>query len=350
MRKLSWFNKFMFLCNILLTVLTILAYVLPFLAPKLFPFLSVLTLILPLFLILNGLFFCYWAILLKRQIILSGLVLLAGITFINKFYKFSANELPETEKDFTVMSYNVRLFNLFKWIPGDDVPSKIVSFINEKNPDIVCLQEFSTAPDVELKVYPHKFIYMQGDKIKTGQGIFSKFPIVNEGNLELPNSNNNVIFVDIRKGKDTIRVYSMHLQSIKITPDVDELSQDHLNTIDQKKSQLIFKRFSSAFTRQQQQAEIVMKHKMACKYPIIICGDMNNSAFSYVYRSIKGKLNDTFEEAGSGFGQTYNFKYYPARIDYIFSDPKFIVGGSYNFSEFVNSDHYPIMSRLEMRD
>ncbi|HEX8563018.1 MAG TPA: endonuclease/exonuclease/phosphatase family protein [Flavobacterium sp.] len=350
MKKLSWFNKIVLFFNIVLTVLTIIAYVLPFLAPKLFPFLSVLTLVLPLFLILNALFFCYWAILLKRQVILSAVVLLAGITFINKFYKFSAQVLPETEKEFTVMSYNVRLFNLFEWLPKDDVPGEIVSFINNQNPDIVCIQEYSATANVELKVYPHRFIYMQGDKIKTGQGIFSKFPIINEGNLALPNSNNNVVFADIRKGKDTIRVYSMHLQSIKITPDVDELSQDHLNNINQKKSQMIFRRISEAFKRQQQQAEIVMQHKKECPYPIIICGDMNNSAFSYVYRSIKGKLNDTFEEAGTGFGQTYNFKYYPARIDYIFSDPKMKVKGFTNFPEFHNSDHYPIMTRLEMQN
>lgn len=348
MKKLSWFNKVVFFFNIVLTVLTIIAYVLPFLAPKLFPLLSVLTLILPLFLIVNALFFFYWAILLKRQVILSGLVLLAGITFINKFYKFSAQELPESEQEFTVMSYNVRLFNLFEWLPKDDVPGEILKFINEQNPDVLCLQEYSASAGIDLKVYPHKYIYTQGDKIKTGQGIFSKFPIINEGNVPLPNSNNNVVFADIRKGKDTIRIYSMHLQSVNITPDVNEISQEQHLTIDQKKSQMIFQRISEAFKRQQQQAEILAQHKKECPYSIIICGDMNNSAFSYVYRNIKGKLNDTFEEAGTGFGQTYNFKYYPARIDYIFSDARMKVKGFKNFPEFSNSDHYPIMTRLEM--
>lgn len=112
MKNLSWFNKLAFFCNIVLTVLTFLAYVLPFLAPTWFPFLSVLTLILPLFLILNGLFFGYWVIQFKRQMILSGLVLLMGITFINKFYKFSAKNIETSDKDFVVMSYNVRLLNL----------------------------------------------------------------------------------------------------------------------------------------------------------------------------------------------------------------------------------------------
>ena len=113
MKKLSLFNKFVFGLNIAITALTFIAYFLPFLAPKLFPLLSVLTLILPLFLLLNGLFFLYWLLQLKRQVILSGLVLLVGITFINKFYKFTSNEIEAEDKDFTLMSYNVRLFNLF---------------------------------------------------------------------------------------------------------------------------------------------------------------------------------------------------------------------------------------------
>ncbi|MEY4963377.1 MAG: hypothetical protein RLZZ323_696 [Bacteroidota bacterium] len=331
--------------NIVLTVVTFSAYLLPFLAPKAFPLLSVLTLFMPLFFVFNALFFFYWGVQFKKRMILSGLVLLMGITFINKFYKFSAKDFPESEKDFTVMSYNVRLLNVFKWIDRDDVPSQIVSFINDKNPDIVCIQEYSTSADIDLKVYPYKYILMAGDQIKTGQAIFSKFPIINEGNIVFPNSNNNVIFADIKKGKETIRVYNMHLQSIKISPDVTEINDD-INVINQSKSQKLFNRISKAFKQQQQQAELFKEHKKDCQYPLIICGDMNNSAFSYVYRNIKGKLRDSFEEAGKGFGATYKFRYYPARIDYIFADEKMKVKKFESFSNFENSDHYPIMAKL----
>ncbi len=349
MRKLSWFNKVMFIFNSVLAVLTFLAYVLPFLAPKLFPILSVLTLILPLFLIVNGLFFIYWLIQFKRQMFLSGLVLIFGITFINKFYKFSAVNLPKEEKDFVVMSYNVRLFNLFEWLPDTDVVSYIRTFINDKNPDILCIQEYSNGAQIDLKVYPHRYIFMQGDKIKSGQAIFSKFPIIDEGNLKFPNSSNSVIFADIKKGKEIIRVYNMQLQSIKISPDVNEISEN-IDEINKQKSQLVFNRISTAFKKQQQQAELIMNHKKNCEYPIIICGDMNNSAYSYVYRNIKGDLNDAFEEAGGGFGNTYHFRYYPARIDYIFADAKMRVKNFESFPNFVNSDHYPIMARLSFKD
>ena len=337
----------MFLFNIALTVLTFIAYVLPFLAPKSFPILSVLTLFMPFFFIMNGLFFVYWFFQFKKRMILSGLVLLIGITFINKFYKFSTSDYPVIEKDFTVMSYNVRLFNVFKWLDRDDVPLEILSFINDKNPDILCIQEYSTSAKIDLKVYPHRYIFMQGKLIKTGQAIFSKFPILDQGNIVFPHSNNNVIFADIKKGKDIIRVYNMHLQSIKISPDVNEIDEN-IDVINQHKSQQLLFRISKAFKQQQIQAQIFSDHKKGCIYPIIICGDMNNSAFSYVYRSIKGKLNDSFEEAGNGFGATYKFRYYPARIDYIFADKSMKIKQFESFPDFIYSDHFPIMSRMSI--
>jgi endonuclease/exonuclease/phosphatase family metal-dependent hydrolase len=349
MKKLSWFNKVVFGFNIVVTVLTFIAYALPFLAPKLFPLLSVLTLILPLFLIINTLFFIYWLLQLKRQVMLSGLVLLLGITFINKFYKFSSNDLPEEEKDFTVMSYNVRLFNLFDWLPNEHIGDTILSFINEQNPDILCIQEYSENAKVDLRVYKYKAVFMEGKQIKTGQAIFSKFPIFNQGDFKIPDAGNNIIYADIKKGKDTIRVYNIHLQSIKISPDVNEI-EEHVEVINQNKSQQLFGRIRDAFKKQEQQAAILVRHKKACQYPVIICGDMNNSAFSYIYRNIKGDLNDCFEEAGNGFGQTYKFKYYPARIDYIFANKKIKVKSFKSFSKFENSDHFPIMTRLSFAE
>jgi hypothetical protein len=68
----------------------------------------------------------------------------------------------------------------------------------------------------------------------------------------------------------------MHLQSIKISPDVDEIN-DNIEVINKSKSQMLYKRISKAFT--QQQAEIFKEHESRCEYPVIICGDMNNSAY-----------------------------------------------------------------------
>lgn len=341
MKKLSWFNKIMFFFNIVLTVLTFVAYLLPFMAPKIFPFLSVFTLMLPLLLVFNFLFFIYWLIQVKRQMLLSGIVLLLGITFINKFYKFSETNIEKAPGDFSLISYNVRMFNLFEWLPRNDVADSIMVFVKKHNPDIVCFQEYAALDNVNFKQYKHQYIFTNQERYKSGQAILSKFPIINRGDIKFANSGNNVIFADIKKGKDTLRIYSMHLQSIKISPDLHE-------TIDEEKSKVIFNRMSEAFKLQQHQAELVEKHKSECPYPMIICGDLNNSAYSYVYRSIKGNMKDAFEEAGSGFGKSYNYKYYPARIDYIFTDKSIQVKEYKTFNNVVNSDHFPVMTRLYM--
>ena len=345
MPNLSWFNKMMFLFNIVLTVLTIVGYALPFLAPKTFPLLSVLTLFLPMLLIINVLFFIYWGIQFKRQILLSSVVLLLGITFINKFYKFTSSDYTLEKTDLKVMSYNVRLFNKFEWSDKKTVPIEISDFVKSKSPDILCIQEFSYADDFDYSYFPYDFILSKGNKIKTGQAIFSNFKIINSGEIAFPESDNNVIFADLKREKDTIRVYNMHLQSVSITPEVNKLNDD-IQGIDQTKSEKMFKRMSKAFKKQQQQAEILMQHKNDCPYPVIICGDMNNSAFSYVYRIIRGDLQDSFAVAGHGFGKSYDFKYYPARIDYIFADKKFLVKHFDNYPSIVDSDHFPIFTVL----
>ncbi|HTO35161.1 MAG TPA: endonuclease/exonuclease/phosphatase family protein [Flavobacterium sp.] len=349
MKKLGWFNKIVFVLNIVLAVLTFLAYILPFLAPKIFPILSALTLFLPLMLIFNLLFFTFWFIQFKKQMLLSALMLLLGITFINKFYRFYTSEIEKSENDFVVMSYNVRLFNLYEWIKIDDVDLRISNFIKEQNPDILCIQEYSEKNRTDFRVYQHQLTYLEGDKSSLGQAIFSKYPIVNKGKIEFPDSRNKAVFADVKRGKDTIRVYSIHLQSVNITPDIHEIDDNFQDGITQERSIKILQRISTAFRFQQQQAEILREHRNGCTYPVIICGDMNNSAFSYVYRILKGNLNDTFEKAGTGFGKTYSFRFYPARIDYIFADKIFDIKSHHSFPDFQNSDHFPVVSRMSFK-
>ncbi len=343
MKYLSWFNKLAYSANVLLAVLTLLGYLLPYLAPKLFPFLSVLTLVLPALLIANLLFIAYWALQFKRQFLLSAIIFILGYTFFAKFYRFTGEIKPHEEDDFTVLSYNVRLFNLFDWIKGQNVSENIKRFIEEQNPDIICFQEYSKSAKFEFGDYKFRHIVMHGNKIKTGQAIFSKYRIIDQGEIMLPQSDNNVVYADIVKNKDTIRVYSMHLQSINISPDINE-------KIDENRSKLIFGRISKAFREQQVQSELIKSHMKDFKGKKIICGDMNNSAFSYVYRNVRGDLKDAFVEAGRGFGATYNYKYYPARIDYILVDDVFDVKEFTTFSNFKNSDHYPVKVRLQIKN
>ena len=77
---------------------------------------------------------------------------------------------------------------------------------------------------------------------------------------------------------------------------------------------------------------------------------MNNSAFSYVYRTIKGDMKDAFEQAGTGFGKSYNYKYYPARIDYVFVEENIEVKEFKSIETFKQSDHFPQITRLKIEE
>jgi len=80
---------------------------------------------------------------------------------------------------------------------------------------------------------------------------------------------------------------------------------------------------------------------------MIVCGDFNNTAYSYVYQKIKGDLQDAFAEGGNGFGRTFKFKYFPVRIDFILVDQSFHVNAFKTF-DIQLSDHYPIIAKLKL--
>ena len=51
---------------------------------------------------------------------------------MGKLYKFPNNAIP-ISNGLKVMSFNVRLFNSFKWIDSKSVPESIESFISNEN-------------------------------------------------------------------------------------------------------------------------------------------------------------------------------------------------------------------------
>lgn len=336
MKKLSFRNKIIYAANTLVAFLLLIAYVLPYLSPQRFAFLSVLSLSVPLLISINILFCLYWLIRLKRQFILSVFVLLIGYNYINSMYKLASAPPSTPNNAISVMSYNVRLFNLYNWIPKQSVKADIINFITTEKPDILCLQEYHHVEDL-LKNY-YKFEVLSKGKVKSGQAIFSKFPIVNSGSVQFPNTANNAIFADVVTSKDTIRVYNLHLQSSGINTDIEALKNEGSNSL--------FKQVSSTFKLQQTQAELLLKHKSKCEYKTIIAGDFNNTAYSYIYKKIKHGYKDTFEDAGSGFGRTFDFKYFPVRIDFILVDDKFSVSQHKAFNTVKLSDHYPVKALL----
>lgn len=341
MKNLSLIDKIIFVFNIIGATLLLLSYILPYLQPKAFFVLSVLSLGVSVLILINVLFFMYWLFRLKKQLMLSLIVLIVGYIVCGSLYKFSSSKNIENANNIKVMNYNVRLFNLYEWIPQEDIDIKIGEFIKNESPDILSIQDYHPNPEIDFSSFKYKYEKLSGKKLKSGQVIFSKYRIINSGSLEFPNTANNAIFADVVKGKDTIRIYNIHLQSLKIDTDVEKLKRENTTHL--------FNRVGSTFEMQQSQTELFLAHKKTCSYKMIISGDFNNTAYSYVYRSIKGDLNDTFNEAGNGFGRTYAFKFFPVRIDFILADEAFLVNGFKTYNERY-SDHYPIMTTLSLEE
>ena len=333
-RQFNFFQKLLYFINSIVATILLLSYFLAFVSPKTVPVFSVASLAVPFLIVVNLVFLIYWIIKLKKHFILSGVVLLFGWLFFPPFVKFSKKNTA-LNSDVKVMSYNVRMFNLYNWITEKDIDKKIMNFINDKEPDIIALQEYYDAKNVKLN-FPYQYFVPKSKRNSFGSAIFSKYKIINKGSLDFENSANNAIFIDIVKNKDTVRVYNLHLQSLKLNPQKENFGEAN--------SEKLVDRLKTGFIKQASQVEAFLEHEKQWKGKKIICGDFNNTAYSWVYRQLAKNKQDAFEVAGSGLGKSFNY-FFPIRIDFILTDNKTKVHSFKTYSEKL-SDHFPIMSRI----
>ena len=237
--------------------------------------------------------------------------------------------------DYKILSYNVRLFNIFKWTDREDLPNKIYKFIGEKDPDILCLQEYHRKAK-KIDNYPYQYIKHNNGSI--GQAILSKHKIIDKGSLNFQKTGNNAVFADIILKKDTIRVYNIHMQSLKM-----EIEKDNFGS---KDAESLLSKLKKHFRTQATQVEQILAHQAKSPYKTMIVGDFNNTAFSWLYHQLKKGKKDAFIEAGSNFGKSFDY-IFPLRIDFILVDTSMHINNFKTYS-VQYSDHYPIMARFNM--
>ena len=344
MKGLNWFDRFLFLLNWLFAAALLFSYLLPYIPPHTFALLSVFSLGVPFLITANLIFLVFWLFRLKKQLWLSLVVLLLGINHVTSVYEISSSEdLDGQDNVFKVLSYNVRQFNQYGWNKNDKaIPQKIAEFVKGQNPDLISMQEYFKGEMNIANSFPHRYIKLKEKNAEFGLAIFSKFPIINKGSLDFPtSSNNNAIFADILKDGDTIRVINVHLQSFGVKPDLDKLEKQH--------SKKVFLGMGQTFVRQEKQMNIVIDLIKKSPYPVLVMGDFNNTAYSYIYREIKSEgLFDAYKEAGNGFGQTYDFRFFPLRIDFILAADALEVL-SFDNHKVPYSDHYPVTATFALK-
>jgi len=343
--KLSLINKLFLLLNNVFAIALIVSFFIPKLSPEEYGIFALLSLVTPALIVINVAFVLYWTFIgFKKQLTLSFFVLLLSYLFIPSVYKFYNNSSKNTKNSLSVMTYNVRKFNIYKWIKEKHIDSIIDNFITKENPDIVTLQEYGNYENFKLD-YPYyyhhiSYNYYKKTYIKSGLVTYSKYPIINKGSLSITKFSSTIIYIDIVKKKDTIRIYNFHFKSLGVVPNEDFFGH--------KDSEKLIKRLSGSFKTQQKQIDTLNAHVALCKYKVILAGDMNNTAYSWAYKNVKNDLQDSFLEVGKGFGKTYEFKKFPLRIDYIFADKsmKFTKHKTFNKKY---SDHYPISAIIELK-
>lgn len=252
------------------------------------------------------------------------------------------------------------------WTEEKTTRNSIFDFLDEENADIVCLQEFYNStrknPDYEFNTLDtlQEFLRAKNfhvDYSTTLRGTdnwglitFSAFPIANRGKVEFPiETDNTCIYTDIVKAGDTIRIYNMHLASIKLEKRDYKLLQeikDNNYSEELKQELAILGKLKAGFQMRALQANAIAESIKNCPYKIIICGDFNDTPSSYAYHRIRNGLKDAFVEEGSGMGRTYNGKLPSFRIDYILHSPE-LTTYSFKNHKLNLSDHFPISAQIK---
>ncbi len=363
------FNKIILVLNYLAAFALLLSILAQFINPAAFWFLSFFGLAFPILAIINGIFVCYWIIIPRWHILISIVILILAVPTIRKFWVFNKSVKVEAAngKAMKIMSYNVQIFDLYNWTKNKETRNTIFDLLLKQSADILCLQEYYTSEskngfnntDTLLDFLPSKHEHAEFTTTLRGEdhwGIatFSKYPIVRKGKIIFNTKSNNIcIYTDVLVGMDTIRVYNLHFQSVlfgkKEYKFLDDLIQKKLDTENKlEKSSGLLMRLKTAFEKRALQAEMVLKHIATCRYPIILCGDFNDTPASYVYHKINGRLLDSFVESGNGIGKTFNGNLPALKIDYIFHDSTFTSQNSKIVYKKL-SDHNPITTELILR-
>jgi endonuclease/exonuclease/phosphatase family metal-dependent hydrolase len=287
-------------------------------------------------------------------------VLLVGWLCIRDSFQISSNPADDSKVNkASIMSYNVRIFDNFKWSGEDNSGERMLDFIAGEQPDIICLQEFmvkrmgefgtrNIRNKLDFAPYVHTKYMNEGVLSKVGLAMFSKYPIINKGGKSLSDKGPSYIYSDILINSDTIRFFNIHLES-------NRFDQNQINLIDSlisgnpgdKKSEYIgiIKNMKAAYIKRSVQAEIIRETVKSSPYPVVITGDFNDTPVSYAYHTISEELHDAFVKSGGGLGASYREFILPLRIDYILHDPQ-IKSSGFKTHNLRLSDHRPIQAQL----
>jgi endonuclease/exonuclease/phosphatase family metal-dependent hydrolase len=323
----------------------------------------------PVLWILNLLLTVYWLARRTALFFLPAVLLLIGLPKVKAFYRFPTKNTVQTtvnQGTISILTCNVEGFLGYDNTSQNRVSTarEITGFIRERNPQIVCIQEFQSTPSVPqsaidtlLAAWPHRKIHYtirRDGKGVFGLALYSQFPILSAEGVTFEESRNGAIRAELlRAPGDTLRVICNHLETTYIKDeDLLFLQPDHFADDPDRRGRIrnIAGRLRQGFQKRARQAEQVAGWiAERDDLPTIVCGDFNDPPISYAYHTIRRRYADAFEQAGVGYGYTYKKLNNLLRIDYILHSSEFETL-SYDSPDAPWSDHRPVTATLQLKN
>jgi len=325
-----------FIANVLLAIVTLTIFAIKHLPPSQQFFLAGGTLFLPALMVVHFLFVVYWLVRLNKRALLSITVLLIGYQSVPPLFAFNfKKETTNNVSTIKLASYNILHFK--NQIFTKKKENNYLTLLKKNRIDILGLQEANFRK--ENVQYP----YNNYEGSLSQSWIYTKHKIIKGGALnifEVKGRGNDFTYADVIIKNDTLRVYNTHFHSYKFSKEATQLKKAGIKEF--------VKKIKKVFILHEQEVDKLIRHIKSSPYPVVVMGDFNNNTYSYEYSQLikKCNLKDTFVEAGIGFGATFDFKYFPTRIDYILV-PKRATVHSHKVIKIKHwSDHYPVISEI----
>lgn len=342
------------------SVASIFSFGASFLSPETWWVLGFMAWSLPIWIGMNVLLLFYWLSSRKFQFLIPVITLVICYSFFFRTIGTTFSS-KQPSADFQLLSLNAQVFQTYTHLRKDN-PNISQNFINwlAKHPaEIKCIQEFYHLASSEVyntikkvgseqnyQVAIHSQENPNSERGIFGVAIFSRFPIINQGEIPLAEKTyQQGIYADIVIAeRDTIRVFNIHLSSMSI--DREAILDENIEAENKYKD--LFHRLKEGFQKRASQVDILKKYILESPYPVVVCGDFNDLPYSYTYQKMSSLLNNSFEEAGFGLGFTYTqFPFY-LRIDHQFCAERFQVSSFETLNGIRFSDHSPLLVKYHL--
>jgi endonuclease/exonuclease/phosphatase (EEP) superfamily protein YafD len=298
-----------------------------------------------------------WLFIRPARAILPICILALGYPFIKRTIVFK--DPQRAENSLSVFSYNVFGFYGEDYAKNKDKAEKLMEYAVDYEADIKCFQEFYNLNDnhrfrtLNRMITENPYFITSNNDTQgvIGLAIFSEHPIIHhEGETFGRRNTNGYLVADIARKNDTIRVINIQLQSmgIRVNKVVSKVEGENYEEA-KKESRGIISSLIRGFEQHSDEIKPIERLINDSPYPVILCGDFNETPYGNAYGSIRDRLKNAFEEAGNGFGFTLNRSPSMIRIDNQFCSESIKVLDFKTLREIDYSDHFPILGRYEVK-